>query len=89
MPNNGNGSALTAATDHALVKTFTPLVVAGLLGIVGWLFSTVLDLEETVSQQSIHLEHLHEAENTFSYQMKELKEIVTNIRIQVGKITAH
>ena len=52
---NGNGGALTAATDHALVKTFTPLVVAGLLGIVGWLFSTVLDLEETVSQQTIHI----------------------------------
>ena len=86
---NGNGGALTAATDHALVKTFTPLVVAGLLGIVGWLFSTVLDLEETVSQQSIHIEHLHEAEDTFSYQMKELKEVVTGIRIHLGKVTAH
>ena len=86
---NGNGGALTAATDHALVKTFTPLVVAGLLGIVGWLFSTVLDLEETVSQQTIHIENLQEDADTFSYQMKDLKEIVTGIRIHLGKITAH
>ena len=86
---NGNGGSLTAATDHALVKTFTPLVVAGLLGIVGWLFSTVLDLEETVSQQTIHIENLQEDADTFSYQMKDLKEIVTGIRIHLGKITAH
>ena len=58
MQSNGNG-ALAAAADHAMVRTFTPLVVAALLGIVGWLFTTVMELEETVSQNVIHLQHLH------------------------------
>ena len=87
MP-NGNG-ALAAAADHAMVKTFTPLVVAALLAIVGWLFTTVLDLEETVSQHTIHLEHLHKAEETFGKQMEDLEKTVTDLRINVGRLTAH
>jgi hypothetical protein len=85
---NGNG-ALAAAADHAMVKTFTPLVVAALLAIVGWLFTTVLDLEETVSQHTIHLKHLHMAEETFGEQMEELNKTVTDLRINVGRLTAH
>ena len=85
---NGNG-ALAAAADHAMVRTFTPLVVAALLAIVGWLFTTVLDLEETVSQHTIHLEHLHMAEETFGEQMEELNKTVTDLRINVGRLTAH
>ena len=88
MPGNGNG-ALAAAADHAMVRTFTPLVVAALLAIVGWLFTTVLDLEETVSQHTIHLEHLHMAEETFGEQMEELNKTVTDLRINVGRLTAH
>ena len=87
MP-NGNG-ALAAAADHAMVKTFTPLVVAALLAIVGWLFTTVLDLEETVSQHTIHLKHLHMAEETFGEQMEDLEKTVTDLRINVGRLTAH
>ena len=89
MPSNGNGGALAAAADHAMVRTFTPLVVAALLAIVGWLFTTVLDLEETVSQHTIHLKHLHMAEETFGEQMEELNKTVTDLRINVGRLTAH
>ena len=89
MPSNGNGGALAAAADHAMVKTFTPLVVAALLAIVGWLFTTVLDLEETVSQHTIHLKHLHMAEETFEEQMEDLQKTVTDLRINVGRLTAH
>ena len=65
---NGNG-ALSAAADHALVKTFTPLVVAALLAIVGWLFTTVMELEENIQQNNIHIEHLHMAEGKFEEEM--------------------
>ena len=85
---NGNG-ALAAAADHALVKTFTPLVVAGLLGIVGWLFSTVLSLEENIQQNNIHIEHLHMAEEKFEKQMEDLDKTVTDLRINIGRLTAH
>ena len=87
MP-NGNG-ALSAAADHALVKTFTPLVVAALLAIVGWLFTTVMELEETVSQNVIHLEHLHMAEEKFEDEMEDIQKTVTDLRIDIGRLTAH
>ena len=85
---NGNG-ALAAAADHALVKTFTPLVVAGLLGIVGWLFSTVLSLEEIIQQNNIHIQHLHMAEEEFGKTLSKMQDTLTDIRIQVGRFTAH
>ena len=87
MP-NGNG-ALSAAAAHALVKTFTPLVVAALLAIVGWLFTTVMELEETVSQNVIHLEHLHMAEEKFEDEMEDIQKTVTDLRINIGRLTAH
>ena len=85
---NGNG-ALAAAADHALVKTFTPLVGAGLLGIVGWLFSTVLSLEENIQQNNIHIQHLHMAEEEFGKTLSKMQDTLTDIRIQVGRFTAH
>ena len=84
-----NGGKAQSVFEHNLVKMGVPVLGFLLLSVVTWLFTTVMEIEETVSQQSIHIEHLHEAEDTFSYQMKELKEIVTGIRIHLGKVTAH
>ena len=88
MP-NGNGNALANAADHALVKTFTPLVVAGLLAIVGWLFSTVLDVQGEVAEINVHIKHLHMAEETFGKQMEDVEKTLTDLRINVGRLTAH
>ena len=85
---NGNG-ALAAAADHALVKTFTPLVVAALLALVGWLFSSVLALEENIQQNNIHIEHLHLAEGKFEKEMEDIQKTVTDLRINIGRLTAH
>ena len=85
---NGNG-ALSAAADHALVKTFTPLVVAALLVIVGWLFTTVMELEENIQQNNIHIEHLHMAEGKFEEEMEDIQKTVTDLRINIGRLTAH
>ena len=85
---NGNG-ALAAAADHALVKTFTPLVVAALLALVGWLFSSVLALEENIQQNNIHIEHLHMAEGKFEKEMEDITKTLTDIRINLGRLTAH
>ena len=60
---NGNGNnAMQAMAEHTLVKTFTPLVVAGLMGIVGWLFATVMDVEKLARDNKLHIQHLHMAE---------------------------
>ncbi len=85
---NGNG-ALAAAADHALVKTFTPLVVAALMALVGWLFSSVLALEENIQQNNIHIQHLHMAEEEFGKTLSKMQDTLTDIRIQVGRFTAH
>ena len=88
MASNGNG-ALAAAADHALVKTFTPLVVAALIALVGWLFSSVLALEENIQQNNIHIQHLHMAEEEFGKTLSKMQDTLTDIRIQVGRFTAH
>ena len=86
---NGNGGALAAAADHALVRTFTPLVVAALMALVGWLFSSVLALEENIQQNNIHIEHLHMAEEKFEEEMEDITKTVTDLRINIGRLTAH
>ena len=85
---NGNG-ALAAAADHALVRTFTPLIVFAMMGILGWLFSTVLSLEENIQQNNIHIEHLHMAEEKFEEEMEDIQKTVTDLRINIGRLTAH
>ena len=80
---------LQAVTEHAMVKTFTPLVVAALLALVGWLFSSVLALEENIQQNNIHIEHLHMAEGKFEKEMEDITKTLTDIRINLGRLTAH
>ena len=80
-----NGT-IQAMTEHTLVKTFTPLVVAALLAIVGWLFSTVMDVEKIALENTTHIEHLHMAEETFGKQMEEAEKTLTDLRINVGRL---
>ena len=82
MANN----SIQAVTEHTLVKTFTPLVVAGLMGIVGWLFSTVMDVEKIALENTTHIQHLHMAEETFGTQMKKVEYTLTDLRINVGRL---
>ena len=84
---NGNGNnAMQAMAEHTLVKTFTPLVVAGLMGIVGWLFATVMDVEKLARDNKLHIQHLHMAEENFEDQMKDVQTTLTDIRINVGRL---
>ena len=80
-----NGT-MEAMAEHTLVKTFTPLVVAALLAIVGWLFSTVMGVEKLALENATHIKHLHMAEDAFGTQMKKVEETLTDIRINVGRL---
>tara|TARA_Y100000310_G_scaffold74286_1_gene70416 strand:+ start:566 stop:820 length:255 start_codon:yes stop_codon:yes gene_type:complete len=82
MANN----SIQAVTEHTLVKTFTPLVVAALMGIVGWLFSTVMDVEKIARDNALHIKHLHMAEENFENQMKDVESKLTDLRINVGRL---
>ena len=86
MPNGNGNKAMQAMAEHTLVKTFTPLVVAGLMGIVGWLFATVMDLEKLARDNKLHIQHLHMAEENFESQMKDVESTLTDIRINVGRL---
>ena len=81
-----NGT-MEAMAEHTLVKTFTPLVVAALLAIVGWLFSTVMDVEKIALENTTHIEHLHMAEETFGKQMEQVEATLTDLRINVGRLS--
>ena len=89
MPANGNGEKAQSVFEHNVVKIGTPVLGVLLLSIVTWLFTTVLDLDEIIQQHTIHLEHLHEAEEKFEDQMEDLEEILTDLRVHVGRLTAH
>ena len=80
---NGN---IQAVVEHNLVKTFTPLIVAGLMGIVGWLFATVMDVEKIARDNALHIKHLHMAEENFEGQMKDVEATLTDLRINVGRL---
>ena len=84
---SGNGSnAMQAMAEHAIIKTFTPIVVAFLIGLVTWLFSSLLDVQEEVSEINIHIKHLHMAEETFGEQMEQVEATLTDLRINVGRL---
>jgi len=84
-----NGGAAERVFEHQIFKMLLPALAFILVGIVSWLFNTVLDLDETMQKHSIMLEHLHEAEEKFGEEMTDVKEILTDLRVQVGRVTAH
>ena len=84
-----NGGKAQSVFEHNVVKIGTPVLGIILLSIVTWLFQTVLSLDEVIQQHTIHLEHLHEAEEKFEEQMEDMEEILTDLRVLVGRLTAH
>ena len=84
---NGNGAQ--RVFEHQIFKMLLPALGFILIGIVSWLFNTVLDLDETVQQHSIRIENLLDAEEYLKYELKELDKTVTNLRVHVGRVTAH
>jgi len=87
LEENGNGAQ--RVFEHQIFKMLLPALGFILIGIVSWLFNTVLDLEETVQQHSIRIENLLDAEEYLKYELKELDKTVTNLRVHVGRVTAH
>ena len=52
---------IQAVTEHQLIKTFMPLVMAGLVAGVTFLFTTLGNVENLALENKLKLEHLHEA----------------------------
>ena len=84
-----NGGVAQSVFEHQIFKMLLPALAFILVGIVSWLFNTVLTLDETVQTHNVRLEQLLEAEKNFGNQMEDLTKIITDIRINVGRLTAH
>ena len=84
-----NGGKAQTIFEHNLVRIGAPVLGVLLLSIVSWLFTTVLELDEIIQQHTIHLENLHQAESKFEEQMDDIEKILTDLRVHVGRITAH
>ena len=61
---------MTAVSEHQLVRTFMPLVMAGLIAGVTFLFTTLGNVENLALENKLKLEHLHEAEEDFGKQLR-------------------
>ena len=79
---------MTAVSEHQLVRTFMPLVMAGLIAGVTFLFTTLGNVVNLALENKLKLEHLHEAEEDFGKQLKDIDKTLTDLRIQVGRFTA-
>ena len=86
---NGNGDKAQSVFEHNLVKMGVPVLAFILLSVVTWLFTTVQELDEIVQQNIIHIEHLHMAEEKFEKEMEDITKTLTDIRINLGRLTAH
>ena len=84
-----NGGKAQSVFEHNLVKMGVPVLGFLLLSVVTWLFTTVMEIEETVQQNIIHIDHLHMAEEKFEDQLSKIQEKLTDVRVHVGRITAH
>tara|TARA_R100000808_G_scaffold8471_2_gene23997 strand:+ start:505 stop:795 length:291 start_codon:yes stop_codon:yes gene_type:complete len=87
LEENGNGAQ--RVFEHQIFKMVLPALGFILIGIVSWLFNTVLDLDETIQQHSIRIENLLDGEKYIKFELKELDKTVTNLRVHVGRMTAH
>ena len=86
---NGNGDKAQSVFEHNLVKMGVPVLAFILLSVVTWLFTTVQELDEIVQQNIIHIEHLHMAEGKFEKEIEDITKTLTDIRINLGRLTAH
>ena len=78
---NGN---LQSVIDHSLVKTFTPVAVAALVGSVGFLFTMLLDIENKALKNEQAIIHSQQESTDLWDDIEKLESDVTNIRIYVG-----
>ena len=79
-----NGT-MSAVAEHSLVKALTPFVVAALIGFSGWVFSSVMSLQQEVKLISDgSIQHLEEKVDHLSERIDEMTTILTDLRVSLG-----
>ncbi len=75
---------IQSVSEHQLYKTLAPLVSVALIGIVGWLLTSIMDLENKSlkNEQSITVIQ-NDSEDVWD-DIESIQRDVTNIRIRMG-----
>ena len=79
-----NGT-ISAVAEHSLVKAATPFVVAALIGITGWGFSSIMSLQQDMKllrDGSIH--NLEEKVDGLSKKIEAMSQTLTDLRVSMG-----
>ena len=76
---------MSAVAEHGLVKALTPFIVAAILGLCGWLFSSVLSLEQRVNLLTDGTVHsLEEKVDGLSDRIDSMNITLTDLRVSLG-----
>ena len=79
-----NGT-MAAVAEHSLVIALTPFIVAALIGFSGWVFSSVMSLQQEVKLISDgSIQHLEEKVDHLSERIDEMTTILTDLRVSLG-----
>ena len=79
-----NGT-MSAVAEHSLVKAATPFVVAGILAVSTWLFTSVMSLElevKLLNEGTVH--NLEEKVDGLSARIDAMNVILTDLRVSLG-----
>ena len=79
-----NGT-FSAVSEHSLVKAAVPFLVAGIVGVCGWLFTSVMSLEQQVkllNEGTVH--NLEEKVDALSNKIDAMSITLTDLRVQLG-----
>ena len=84
MPMTVNGT-IGAVSEHSLVKAAVPFLVAGIIALCTWLFTSVMSLEQQVkliSEGTVH--NLEEKVDKLSNKIDAMNITLTDLRVSLG-----
>ena len=79
-----NGT-IGAVSEHSLVKAAVPFLVAAIVGVCGWLFTSVMSLEQQVkllNEGTVH--NLEEKVDGLSNKIDAMSITLTDLRVSLG-----
>ena len=75
---------IQSVSEHQIYKTLAPLVSVALIGVVGWLLTSIMDLENlALKNQQALIHSQNDAEDVWD-DIEKLQSDVTNLRIYLG-----
>ena len=75
---------IQSVSEHQLYKTLAPLVSVALIGIVGWLITSIMDLENKSLKNEQSIMVIQSDSDDVWDDVESLQRDVTNIRIRIG-----